>query len=61
MQRMVSAGAVPVTWLQVLLELQRDWARGETYAAVAEIVKAHGGAYGLGMAYAADFIGGDAG
>jgi nicotinamidase-related amidase len=59
--RMVNAGAVPVTWLQVLLELQRDWARGETYAAVSEIVKAHGGAYGLGMHYAGDFIGGNAG
>ena len=61
MDRMVAAGAVPVTWIQVLLELQRDWARGETYAAVAEIVKAHGGAYGLGMHYAGDFIGGNAG
>jgi nicotinamidase-related amidase len=59
--RMVNAGAVPVTWVQVLLELQRDWARGETYAAVSEIVKAHGGAYGLGMHYAGDFIGGNAG
>ena len=27
MQRMVQAGAVPVTWQQVLLEWQRDWAR----------------------------------
>lgn len=61
MDRMVAAGAVPVTWIQVLLELQRDWARGETYAAVAEIVKAHGGAYGLGMHYAGDFLGGNAG
>jgi nicotinamidase-related amidase len=60
-QRMAAAGAVPVTWVQVLLELQRDWARGETYAAVSEIVKAHGGAYGLGMHYAGDFLGGNAG
>lgn len=59
--RMVNAGAVPVTWLQVLLELQRDWARGETYAAVAAIVKAHGGTYGLGMHFAGDFLGGNAG
>jgi nicotinamidase-related amidase len=27
MQRMIQAGVVPVTWQQVLLELQRDWAR----------------------------------
>ena len=26
MQRMVQAGVVPVTWQQVLLERQRDWA-----------------------------------
>jgi nicotinamidase-related amidase len=59
--RMVNAGAVPVTWIQVLLELQRDWARTETYEAVSNIVKAHGGAYGLGMYYAGDFLGGHAG
>jgi nicotinamidase-related amidase len=59
--RMVNAGAVPVTWLQILLELQRDWARGETYVAVTDIVKAHGGAYGLGLHYAGDFLGGNAG
>lgn len=58
---MVNAGAVPVTWLQVLLELQRDWARGETYAATTDIVKAHGGAYSLGLHYAGDFLGGHAG
>jgi hypothetical protein len=28
---MVQAGAVPMTSVQYLLELQRDWARGETY------------------------------
>jgi nicotinamidase-related amidase len=60
-QRMAAAGAVPVTWVQVLLELQRDWARTETYGPVSEIVKAHGGAYGLGMYYAGDFLGGHAG
>lgn len=52
MRRMAAAGAVPVTWLQVLLELQRDWARTETYAATTEVVKEHGGAYGLGLVYA---------
>ena len=61
MERMTRAGAVPVTWIQVLLELQRDWARGETYIPVTEVVKAHGGTYGLGMHYAGDFIGGNAG
>ncbi len=56
-QRMSAAGAVPVTWIQVLLELQRDWARTETYAAVGDVVKAHAGAYGLGMYYVADLTG----
>ncbi|MBG7702999.1 hydrolase [Streptomyces sp. MC1] len=59
-QRMLQGGAVPVTWVQVLLELQRDWARGETYVPVTEVVKEHGGAYGLGLVYAQTFIGGHA-
>lgn len=54
---MLAAGAVPVTWVQVLLELQRDWARQETYGAVMEIVKEHAGAYGLGVVYAQSVIG----
>jgi nicotinamidase-related amidase len=51
-QRMIQAGAVPMTWLQVLLEWQRDWARTETYDAVIGVAKEHGGAYGLGIGYA---------
>lgn len=60
-QRMVQAGAVPVTWLQVLLEFQRDWARQETYYPVLEIAKAHAGAYGLGIVYAKTMLGEHAG
>ena len=52
MDRMVQAGAVPVTWQQVLLEWQRDWARKETYDAVMAIVREHSGAYGMGVDYA---------
>lgn len=52
MQRMVQAGAVPVTWLQVLLEWQRDWAHRDTYDAVMQLVKEHAGAYGMGVDYA---------
>ena len=52
MQRMIQAGVVPVTWQQVLLEWQRDWARRETYDAVMAIVKEHSGAYGMGVDYA---------
>src|SRR5574341_917810 len=50
-QRMVQAGAVPMNWLQVLLELQRDWARQETYEAVISVVREHAGAYGQGAVY----------
>ncbi len=56
-QRMAQAGAVPVTWLQVLLELQRDWARQETYEPVLRVAKEHGGAYGLGILYAKTMLG----
>lgn len=52
MHRVIQAGAVPVVWLQVLLEFQRDWARRETYDAVMDIVKQHAGAYGVGVEYA---------
>lgn len=50
--RMVQAGAVPVTWQQVLLEYQRDWARKDTYDAVMALVREHSGAYGMGVYYA---------
>jgi nicotinamidase-related amidase len=52
MQRMVQAGVVPVTWQQVLLEWQRDWARRDTYDAVIGIAREHSGAYGMGADYA---------
>jgi nicotinamidase-related amidase len=37
LERMVQAGAQPIGWIQLLCELQRDWARTETAAKVAEI------------------------
>jgi nicotinamidase-related amidase len=52
MDRMIQAGVVPVTWQQVLLEWQRDWARKQTYNAVMDIVREHSGAYGMGVDYA---------
>jgi len=30
-QRIIQAGAVPMTSLQFMFELQRDWGRSETY------------------------------
>lgn len=54
--RMVQAGAKPITSLQYLLELQRDWARQETYKAVTDLVKKYGGAYGIGVLYAHEML-----
>jgi nicotinamidase-related amidase len=51
-QRMVQAGARPMTSLQYMLELQRDWARTETYDMTTGIAKKFGGGYGLGITYA---------
>jgi nicotinamidase-related amidase len=52
MERMIQAGARPMTALQYLLELQRDWARTETYESTTGIAKDLGGSYGLGVIYA---------
>jgi len=57
MERMVQAGARPMTSLQYLLELQRDWARGDTYELTTGIAKKVGGAYGLGVTYAKTMFG----
>jgi nicotinamidase-related amidase len=57
MDRMVQAGAQPMTSLQYLLELQRDWARTDTYELTTGIAKKVGGAYGLGVTYAKTMFG----
>lgn len=57
MQRMIQAGARPMTALQYLLELQRDWARGDTYGLTTGIARANGGGYGLGLEYAKAMFG----
>ncbi|MDR7369922.1 hydrolase [Flavobacterium aquidurense] len=54
--RMVQAGAKPMTSVQYLLELQRDWARGETYKAVTDLAVKYGGAYGIGIQYSREMI-----
>jgi hypothetical protein len=50
------AGAQLTSWIQVLLEFQRDWTRHETYEAARAIVVANGGGYGMGLAYAREMI-----
>ncbi|WP_201007855.1 hydrolase [Paenibacillus glycanilyticus] len=60
-ERMIQAGITPITWEQYLLELQRDWARSETYKSTTDIAKEHGGAYGLGIIYSQAMFGGSEG
>lgn len=49
--RMIQAGVKPITSLQYLLEIHRDWARSDKYLDVVKISKRYGGAYGLGIDY----------
>lgn len=56
LRRMEAAGARMTSWIQVLLEFQRDWTRHETYDGARAIVESHGGGYGMGLAYARDMI-----
>jgi nicotinamidase-related amidase len=56
LRRMAAAGAMMTSWIQILLEFQRDWTRHETYAAARAIVEANGGGYGIGLAYSRDMI-----
>ena len=51
MRRVEKAGAIPITAMAFMLELQRDWARQDTYDDVMTILKDHGGAYGQGIEY----------
>jgi nicotinamidase-related amidase len=48
-QRMIRAGVNMMTWLAVMAEWQRDWARLDTAAGVTEVLKQH--ASGSGIAY----------
>jgi nicotinamidase-related amidase len=38
LERMLQAGAQPISWVSLACELQRDWAREETVADVVDIV-----------------------
>ena len=56
LRRMEQAGASLTSWVQVLLEFQRDWTRHETYEMARGIVVDNGGGYGIGLAYAREMI-----
>lgn len=51
-RRMEQHGAQSITSCQLLLEMQRDWSRKETYDGTLNIVKKYFGAYGMGVDYA---------
>jgi len=50
-QRMIQLGAVPMTWMAVAGELQRDWAREVTAAGMAEVFFKHGGGTGIALGW----------
>jgi nicotinamidase-related amidase len=50
-QRMVQAGAVPITWMVLGAELQRDWARTATADAVAQKLVEHAGVVGTSFTW----------
>jgi nicotinamidase-related amidase len=60
-RRMAAAGAIPITWLAVAAEWQRDWARGETAAGLAGVLAEHGGASGVAFAWELQLLAGRAG
>ena len=50
-RRLVQAGAVPITWLAVISEWQRDWAREKTAADLVGVLADHGGASAVAYAW----------
>jgi nicotinamidase-related amidase len=55
-QRMIQAGITPITWLAVLCEWQRDWARQETIPALAGILTEHAGGSGVAFSWEAQLL-----
>ncbi len=56
-RRMVQAGIVPMTWLAVASEWQRDWAREATASALSEMLGQHVGGSGVAVAWEAQLLG----
>ena len=50
-RRMVQAGAVPITWLVLAAELQRDWARAETVPEFGGLLVDYLGAVGAALTW----------
>jgi len=56
-RRLVQAGAVPMTWMAVQAEWQRDWAREETVPGLAQLLSQHGGGTGVAFAWETQLLG----
>ena len=50
-RRMVQAGVVPINWMAVLGEWQRDWAREKSANALGPVILEHGGASAVALAW----------
>lgn len=57
-RRMVQAGITPITWLAVLAEWQRDWAREKTLPGATRIMLEHAGATGVAFAWETQLLAG---
>jgi nicotinamidase-related amidase len=57
MERMIQAGITPITWLAVLCEWQRDWARAEKLGDLAIILREHGGSSGVAFDWEMQLLG----
>jgi nicotinamidase-related amidase len=56
-QRMVQAGAIPLSTLAYSIELQRDWARQATVPAVLQIFEQHGHGFSKALRWQWDVLG----
>ncbi|MEV0778373.1 hydrolase [Streptomyces sp. NPDC050433] len=50
-RRMIQAGVTPITWLAVMSEWQRDYAREKTVPGLVEVMLQHAGASGVAYAW----------
>ena len=57
MERMIQAGITPITWLAVLCEWQRDWARAEKLNELSAILQEHGGSSGVALDWEMQLLG----
>ncbi|MFB4195776.1 hydrolase [Streptomyces carpaticus] len=57
-RRMVQAGITPITWVAVMSEWQRDWAREKTLPGATRIMLEHAGATGVAFAWETQLLAG---